>query len=277
MDFAFEKTIAELGPFASLIQIRRGRRPALWAYAIWSAQDRLLPELFELLDRDFQDLQRLADPCFVKPLEVHLEPLPSDLRDTAPRTTAFLLYPEVRFRRRWSDRPPSLRTEGQLLKLFGKLAELLGELHGLGLTGELGPDLLFIGYDETLRWLRPPGRWLKKLDELADPERDFALKPESIRYLSPERVRGLKSSPKGDLFTLATMLYEELTGALAFPGESMIEGLKRIMMGELPSLEHPRIGPRMKVLLTELWSLDPEKRPSAREFGEGLEAALLER
>ena len=278
MDCAFEKTIAALGPFASLSQIRRGRRPALWAFAIWSDREDLNPELFELLDRDFQELQRLADPAFVKPLELHLAPLPCDLHDPHPRTVPFLLYPEVRFRRTLDEIPERPWTDAQIVAIFRELAGLIGALHADGLTGDPNPELLFLNYQGGgLRWLRLPWRWLQKSDELTDPGRDIVIPPKSIRTLSPERVRGSRSTPPSDLFTLASMLYEALTGTPAFQGEGMIAGLARIVRGELPPLDGPRIGPRLKELLVACWSLEPAKRPSAGEFAKALEEALQQR
>jgi serine/threonine protein kinase len=54
----------------------------------------------------------------------------------------------------------------------------------------------------------------------------------TLRYMSPEQLRGELATPAWDLWALAVVTYEMLTGGHPFAGESSIELLRAIVAGE---------------------------------------------
>ncbi len=86
-------------------------------------------------------------------------------------------------------------------------------------------------------------------------------------YMSPEQARGKPVCSRTDLWALGCVLYECLTGALLFDGESTTDVLAKIVMQE-PDLDRlpPATPPFLKRLLRRC--LDKEPRRRLRDAGE---------
>jgi serine/threonine protein kinase len=56
-------------------------------------------------------------------------------------------------------------------------------------------------------------------------------------YMSPEQVRGQTADHRSDIFSFGAMLYEMVSGARAFQGESTIETLSAILTHDPPELK----------------------------------------
>jgi beta-lactam-binding protein with PASTA domain/tRNA A-37 threonylcarbamoyl transferase component Bud32 len=89
----------------------------------------------------------------------------------------------------------------------------------------------------------------------------------TVRYASPEQARGERVGPAGDVYALALVLNEAVTGEVPFMGDT---ALARLMARtETPFEPDPAVGP-MVDLLSRAGSLNPDQRPSAAEFVDGL-------
>jgi serine/threonine-protein kinase len=91
----------------------------------------------------------------------------------------------------------------------------------------------------------------------------------SPAYMSPEQVRGEKLDGRSDLFSLGIVLYELLTGARPFPGESITTLVYQILHTEpRDPLEWKSDLPvATREVIARLLAKAPEKRPAdAREF-----------
>jgi serine/threonine-protein kinase len=91
----------------------------------------------------------------------------------------------------------------------------------------------------------------------------------SPAYMSPEQVRGDKLDGRSDLFSLGIVLYELLTGARPFPGESITTLVYQILHTEpRDPLEWKSDLPvATREVIARLLAKAPEKRPAdAREF-----------
>ena len=92
---------------------------------------------------------------------------------------------------------------------------------------------------------------------------------ERARYASPEVGQGAAPSEKSDVYSLALVLVEALTGELPFAGDSVASALTARVDKLLPVSAD--LGPLASVL-ERAARPDPESRFTAREFGEALVA-----
>src|SRR3954451_6199456 len=95
-------------------------------------------------------------------------------------------------------------------------------------------------------------------------------------YMSPEQVRGDDDvDARSDLFSLACVLYECLTGHTPFPGESPLAVMAAMFLDRGVSVEahRPDLPAAVSALLTRMLSTDPAGRPAsataaAQQLGE---------
>ena len=95
----------------------------------------------------------------------------------------------------------------------------------------------------------------------------------TARYASPEQARGESVEGRSDLYSLALVLIEAVTGAVPFSADTTIATL-------MARLEHPLVVPDelgpLTIVLAEAGALDPRERPDAAALGAGLIAAAEE-
>ena len=91
----------------------------------------------------------------------------------------------------------------------------------------------------------------------------------SPAYMSPEQIKGEKVDGRSDLFSLGIVLYELLTGARPFPGESITTLVYQILHTEPrdPLERRSDLPVATREVIARLLAKAPEKRPAdAREF-----------
>jgi serine/threonine-protein kinase len=95
-------------------------------------------------------------------------------------------------------------------------------------------------------------------------------------YLPPEALKSAEFTPAADLYSLATVLYELLTGVTPHAGKNVQETLVRTATDPvLPARQrNPAVPPNLDVLLLGLLEKDPAARKpkTAAEVAEALEA-----
>jgi eukaryotic-like serine/threonine-protein kinase len=94
----------------------------------------------------------------------------------------------------------------------------------------------------------------------------------TARYAAPEQVEGWVLDGKADVYALALVLYEGVTGEAAFVGDTTVATLMARVGTLLP--EHPALGPLNEVLA---WAAapDPSERFDAAELGLRLRALAI--
>ncbi len=99
-----------------------------------------------------------------------------------------------------------------------------------------------------------------------------------VNYLSPEEIAGgVELTPGADLFSLASLAFETLTGRPAFPGNSGSAVLNAVQRRALPYIAlAPQEGLEpLDAIFHRAWSMDPARRPaSATEFAHEFATAL---
>ena len=95
--------------------------------------------------------------------------------------------------------------------------------------------------------------------------------PGTLAYISPERLAGKPATAAADVWAVGVMLWESLAGRHPFWRGSMLETARAIEFGARPlGALRPELPKRLIRLVDRSLSLDPGKRPSARELADGL-------
>ncbi len=99
----------------------------------------------------------------------------------------------------------------------------------------------------------------------------------TIRYLSPEQVKGEELTPASDLFSIGVVLYQMLTGSMPFTGEYEASVLYAIVNDTPPTVGslRPELPPQFEHILSKLLEKDPKNRfESATDVAAALRATL---
>jgi predicted Ser/Thr protein kinase len=98
----------------------------------------------------------------------------------------------------------------------------------------------------------------------------------SVKYMAPEQLMG-RPQAASDIYALAVIAYELLTGTVPFRPESPYEllGLQRNGLQHPPSGERPELSPAVDAVVVKSLAFEPHSRHlTAWKFGEELTAAL---
>jgi serine/threonine-protein kinase len=84
----------------------------------------------------------------------------------------------------------------------------------------------------------------------------------TVQYMSPEQLEGREADSRSDLFALAAVVYEMVTGRRAFDGESQASVMAAILEREPPpaSTLQPRLPPLLDQIITQCLAKDPNER-----------------
>lgn len=99
----------------------------------------------------------------------------------------------------------------------------------------------------------------------------------TLKYMSPEQLRGLPIDARSDLFSAGILLYQLLTGTRPFDGTGDYEIIQKIVSEEAipPSTLNPQLPPAIDQLVARALDKSREQRyPTAREFNAALQAAV---
>jgi serine/threonine-protein kinase len=91
----------------------------------------------------------------------------------------------------------------------------------------------------------------------------------TVDYVAPEQVEGSEPDAPGDVYSLACVLYETLTGAPPFADQK--GGMAKMwaqVNSEPPSLreQRPDVSPALEDVIGRGMAKDPEARPTAAAF-----------
>jgi serine/threonine-protein kinase len=99
--------------------------------------------------------------------------------------------------------------------------------------------------------------------------------PGTPHYMAPERVQGKRGDARTDIYSLGAMLYEMLTGVIAFNDQDITVIMDGRVTGDpvAPRKLHPAISPQAEEIVLRAMEREPEKRyPAAAAMKEELEA-----
>jgi serine/threonine-protein kinase len=99
----------------------------------------------------------------------------------------------------------------------------------------------------------------------------------SAHYISPEQANGAPATPASDLYSLGIVVYEMLTSALPFTGDSPVGVAMRHLTGDVPapSLLNPDVPPQLDEVVANATAREPKQRyPTAAALALALQDAL---
>ncbi len=162
-------------------------------------------------------------------------------------------------------------SEDQIVDLSQQTAHALTTAHAHGIVhGDIKPENILV---------RPDG-YVKVLDfglarQVAADDRSsaYGLTTGTLRYMSPEQVRGEPLTPASDIFSFGLVLYELATGQHAFPGNAPLDTAQAILTKEPcpASAVEPSTPARLDRLIQAMLAKEPGARPSAEEVARILE------
>ena len=182
-----------------------------------------------------------------------------------------------------------LRREGAVgcrraADLIGQVCESLAEAHAMGiLHRDIKPDNIFLVREKGKEFAKLVDFGIAKVlgDSSDGPMTRTGMLVGTPRYLSPEQVGGEPVGPTTDLYALAVVLYELLTGTPPFSGETPAQ----IMMMHAQETPEPILerNPGAKIpgaldkFIRSALEKDPRKRfQTAHEFRQALTAAVVD-
>jgi serine/threonine protein kinase len=92
----------------------------------------------------------------------------------------------------------------------------------------------------------------------------------TAHYLSPEQVQGRPATPASDIYSLAVVGYEMLTGTRPFAGESIVSTALAHVSQPVPPLSADVPDPLRTTVMAGLAKLPEERPSSAGEFADSL-------
>lgn len=151
-----------------------------------------------------------------------------------------------------------LQTE-DVLRLFRPIAEAVQHLHQQGVVHcDLKSDNVKILPDGQARLLD----FGIALD-LNDPQHGSAQDVAgTLQYLAPEVLAGQSASPRSDQWSLGVLLYEMLTGRLAFDGHSVADVIERVQKRTFVPVRQllPEAPERLVTVIERCLQADPRER-----------------
>lgn len=154
------------------------------------------------------------------------------------------------------------------LELAVQIADALADAHSRGLLhGDLRPDTIFVTPKGSAKILDfGMTRWTRggavRADAAADPDKLGADALPIVAYLSPEQALGGLVDARTDVFSLAAILYEMLTGRNPFASSTASATVMNVITiaPPPPSAVKPDIVPDLDVIVMRALAKDIETR-----------------
>jgi len=81
-------------------------------------------------------------------------------------------------------------------------------------------------------------------------------------YMAPEQVRGKRGDPRTDIYSLGAILYEMVTGAVPYEGNTPLLIMNARLTGDpkAPRKVNPEISPQVEEIILHAMARDPAER-----------------
>ncbi|HXF13016.1 MAG TPA: protein kinase, partial [Terriglobales bacterium] len=154
-------------------------------------------------------------------------------------------------------------SDNRVIDLGQQTARALATAHAHGIVhGDIKPENILIRADGYVKVVDfGLARYVAADDHISA----YGLTAGTLRYMSPEQVRGDPLTSASDIFSFGLVLYELLTGCHAFASKPPLEVAQAILTKEPrpPSSVKPSTPAALDSLIREMLAKDPAGRPSA--------------
>lgn len=147
-----------------------------------------------------------------------------------------------------------------------ELAEVLEHVHGLVVEGralglvhrDVCPSNVMVGFDGRVRLVD----FGIARSAMQSRTTGIGEVKGTVRYMSPEQVRGEELDARSDLYSLGVLLLELFAGKPVFEGLRPVDALERIARGSVPDPEvvAPGLDGRMLAILRKVLAQSPKER-----------------
>ncbi|HEU0108770.1 MAG TPA: serine/threonine-protein kinase, partial [Vicinamibacteria bacterium] len=165
---------------------------------------------------------------------------------------------------------------GEVLRIAIPIADAVARAHAAGIVHrDLKPGNVMVGPDGAVKVLDFGLAKLASQEEAGSPEHETRTKdgdagrlsrPGTVAgtagYMSPEQATGRNVDARSDVFSFGAMLYEMVTGRLAFAGSSMAETLAAVLREQpkAPSELRPDMPRDMEKVILRCLQKEPDRR-----------------
>jgi len=169
-------------------------------------------------------------------------------------------------RQRLSEGPIGVR---QAVGYALQIAQGLSAAHARNIVHrDLKPENLFLTEDDRIKILdfgvaklQPPADEIHSVESQATVTKHGTVIG-TVAYMSPEQLRGKTVDHRSDIFGFGAILYEMLSGARAFRGETEVDTMTAVLREEPPvaNLQKAAIPPSFQEIVWHCLEKEPENR-----------------
>jgi len=152
----------------------------------------------------------------------------------------------------------------EVVRISIGVAEALNAAHEYWIVHrDIKPDNIMLRRD---RYVKVLDFGLAKLNEPGEVSDQFETKPGalpgSVRYVSPERLRGEAADPRADLFSLGIVMFEMIAQQGPFEGKNIVDIIQSILRADPPRLQTIRedVPEELDLIVRKLLEKDPANR-----------------
>ncbi|HUD49168.1 MAG TPA: serine/threonine-protein kinase [Candidatus Baltobacteraceae bacterium] len=162
--------------------------------------------------------------------------------------------------------------EAEAMSIAARICDALEYLSSHGVIHrDLKPENVMLCDDGSLRLMDFGIAWGPHARRLTF----MGFAPGTPHYMAPERVAGRRGDGRVDIYSVGAILYEMLTGKIAFDDQDISVIMEMRVTGdpEAPRKINPRISRQAEEIVLQAMERDPEKRyPTAKAMKAELEA-----
>ena len=163
--------------------------------------------------------------------------------------------------------------EDQVARLGLQIAQSLAAAHAHGIVHrDIKPENILVRADG---YVKVVDFGLARHCSPDDETSAYGLTVGTLRYMSPEQVRGKAISPASDIFSLGLVLYELTAGKHPFAGDSSMRTAYSIATKPLLPRSNRSTASRVEKLIAAMLAKEPAERPPAVNVAKELEQTLL--